>query len=125
MSEIIPGSFIEVCYPFVLEEVELPPDDPEATGPNKVMSWRPGIRGVLVPPDESEFVADAEGTMILTVVSTHKPGRFPERVFFTRKWRCPKGREFGKPKLHIVTAEKFRRLARGYQHEYRLLDGDA
>lgn len=115
---IVPGAFIEIRYPFVLEDV-----DPWFEGIEGTMkSWRPGVRYQLVPPDDSEAVADAHGTMIMTVVSIHKPAHYPERVFYTRRWRSPLGKEFGKPRLIIVTAEKFRRLARGYQHKYRLID---
>lgn len=121
MNDLSPNATFEVRYPFILEDVDLPPDDPEGSYPNTVKSWRPGTRYVHVPPDDSEAVADGEGVMLMTVVSTHKPPGYPERVFYTRRWRSPVGKEFGRPKLHIVTAEKFRRLARGYQHEYRVV----
>lgn len=58
--------------------------------------------------------------MRLTVVSVHRPGRFPTRVFFTRQFVTPDGKAFGKSKLHIVTVEKFRRLSSRYQIDYTM-----
>jgi hypothetical protein len=77
-------------------------------------TWRPGteFRG------DTECIAEGTGEIVLTVVSVHKPGRYPTRVFFTRKWRDPDGLEFGKPTCRCVTLEKFRRLARGYKFEF-------
>jgi hypothetical protein len=48
--------------------------------------WIPGCRSVMSPPDDCEFAADGEGEMVLTVVDTFKPGKYPERVFYTRKF---------------------------------------
>jgi hypothetical protein len=82
--------------------------------------WRPGVKSIPVY-DDFEDVAEAEGEMVLTVVDIHKPGRFPERVFYTRRWVDPDGNEFGKNKLHITTTPTFKRRAAGYYHEYRVL----
>lgn len=92
-------------------------------GPFTAKTWAPGVYHINLPPDgDTETRADGIGVQIITVVSTHKPGRFPERVFYIRRWRDPVGREFGNPKLHIKTAQAFRRLIRGYRHEYVLAD---
>lgn len=115
--ELVGGMEICVPYPFILDDFEGFDED----GPYKTKTWRPGVRFEQVSIDESESVADDEGVMILTVVSTHKPGRFPERVFYTRRWRNPKGAEFGKGKLFIATAQKFRRISRGYGYAYSVL----
>jgi hypothetical protein len=56
--------------------------------------------------------------MILTVVETFKPGRFPTRVFYTRQFIDPDGKTFGKSRLHIVTLEKFRRISAKYRLPY-------
>jgi hypothetical protein len=114
--ELEEGNVFRAPYPFVRDEY----DSPEEDGIVKVKTWKPGTRFEWVGPEDTECVADAVGEIILTVVSIHKPGRFPTRVFFTRRWRDPKGREFGKTKLHICTAEKFRRLASGYAHEFQI-----
>lgn len=58
--------------------------------------------------------------MVLTVIDHFKPGRFPARVFFTRRWVTPDGKEFGKGKLHIATIPAFKRRATAYMHEYEL-----
>lgn len=113
------GAVYTVPFPFVREEVELPPDDPEATTMAKVMSWRPGVR-FEARHDDTEAVADGMGAMLLTVVDVHKPGRFPTRVFFTRQWRDPDGKVFGRTNLRIMTLDAFRRRQRGYMHDFSL-----
>ncbi len=120
-----PGAFFEARYPFFREKVSLPPDDPEANIYCETESWRPGtyteVRGHGYDGEPyTHTVADGVGTIILTVVSVHKPGHFPTRVFFTRRWRDPDGREFGKTKLHQTTSSWFYTLANGYRHEYEM-----
>jgi hypothetical protein len=83
--------------------------------------WIPGTKSQDVCPDDCELVADGEGEMILSIVDIHKPGRYPERVFYTRKWIDPDGDEFGATKLRIITTPTFKRRAAGYYHEYRVL----
>lgn len=110
------GSVFSVPYPFVRDVYNSLEED----GPVEVPTWKPGVRYVAVGPEDSEAVADAAGRMILRVVDVFKPAHYPARVFYTRQWEDPKGRVFGKKGLRIVTLEKFRRLARGYQHEFRI-----
>jgi hypothetical protein len=112
----IAGDVFTVAYPFVRRAY----NGIDFEGAYEAQSWRPGIEYREVDaydigdgPASAPF-ADGEGAAIFTVVDTHKPGRFPTRVFFTRKFRAPDGHTFGKPGLHIVTLEKFRRLVRGY-----------
>lgn len=112
------GAVFEVPHPFILDDYEGLDED----GPFKTKSWRPGTRPEMCGPEDCEMVADAMGVQIVTVVSTHKPGRFPERVFYTRRWRAPTGREFGQGKLHTKTSQAFRRLIKGYRHPFQLLD---
>jgi len=90
------------------------------------LSWRPGIdyRMIGYHGDDSEEYANAMGKMHLTVVSTHKPGRYPERVFYTRQWESPDGKRFGKAGLKIATTYKFKRLCRGYLIEFVLAPGE-
>lgn len=110
------GVTFDVRFPFVRETVDL-------GGPATVDGWRPGVRFELRDPpygDESESMADGEGFMRLTVVSIHKPGRFPTRVFYTRQFTGPDGKTFGKGALRIKTLDAFRRIARAYQHPYRI-----
>lgn len=122
-AEVEIGKTYSVRYPFVLEEVELPPDDPEATQMATVKSWRPGVEWEQQDEGQACGVAEAIGEMLLTVVDVHKPGRFPTRVFFTRQWKDPNGRVFGKGALRIMTLDAFRRRMRGYLHEF-WIDGE-
>jgi hypothetical protein len=114
---------LEVPFPFVREEYSGPKDGEFFEGE----SWRPGVRfetrdsGYMYDPD-SVAVADSLGKMVLEVVSTHKPGRFPERTFYLRSFIDPDGRAFGKPKLRVTTSAAFRNLARGYRHEFEMSD---
>jgi hypothetical protein len=110
------GEVREVVYPFI----RAPYGYMDVEGPVESESWKPGTKDVQSYPDEFEAVAEARGLMRLTVVSVHKPGKYPTRVFCSRRFVDPDGREFGKGKLHIMTVEKFNRLSSGYQVEYRL-----
>lgn len=121
-EEIIAGTEFRVRYPFIRDTYT----EYEQDGPCEMRTWRPGVRmeQIYIPPDSAdvEAQADGEGEMILAVISVHKPGRFPTRVFYTRRWRDPAGREFGKARCMFCTLEKFRRLTRSYQHPYVVKD---
>ena len=112
------GSVFAFSYPFIREEREVYEED----GPVMMKSWRPGVRYEPVYQDDSEAIADGLGEQIVRVVDVHKPGRYPPRVFFTREWKDPSGKVFGKPGLHIKTLDAFRRLVSGYRYEYRVKD---
>lgn len=116
MRPITPGTTFVISYPFVREKLELLDED----GFHEVPTWNPGVRYEMSGPEDVEAVADGSGEAIFNVIDVHKPGRYPTRVFYTRRWRTPDGKEFGKSRLHIATLEKFRRLIRGYQHEFVL-----
>ncbi len=116
MTEITAGAMFAVPYPFVRDVFE----SWDADGPVRTVTWKPGVRNVLVPPDDCEAVADGVGAQILTVVSVHKPGRYPARVFYERQWSSPAETMFGKRKCLIKTQQAFRRVIAGYWHEYRL-----
>ena len=110
-------------YPFVRYVANLVDD--EGCG-YQTESWRPGCTREEDDRDEHGYpslcyVADGVGSMVLDVVATFKPGRFPERVFYTRRWVDPDGREFGKPnKLRVTTAAHFRSLLKGYRHDFEV-----
>lgn len=112
------GDVLRVKYPFVRCEVDVPEDDGFVT----IKSWKPGTESVFVYPDDSEDVAHGEGEMVLTIVDTFKPGKYPERIFFTRRWVRPDGAEFGKGKLHVLIRSAFTRRVKGYMHAYRLIE---
>lgn len=102
-------------YPFCRDKANVWDEE----GYGEIDTWRPGIRHV--EDDEGLWPeADAMGEMILSVVSIHRPGKFPTRIFYTRKWRTPDGKIFGKKKLLITTQQAFSRLLNGYRHKYDL-----
>jgi hypothetical protein len=109
------GQVDTLPYPFVRCKWSEVDDD----GMIERDGWKPGVEADQ-SAENTDYVADGMGRMTLTVVSVHKPGKFPVRVFFTRRFTDPEGREFGKGKCHIATAEKYRRLARCYQHDFEL-----
>lgn len=111
------GQVIEVPnYPFVREQfISFEPNGESFSDEG----WRPGCRIENDGPyGEGSYYADETGAMILTVVSLHKPGRYPTRVFFTRQWRDPDGKVFGVQKLRVTTEQAFKRMAKGYRHEF-------
>lgn len=114
-QKIAPGAVLCVRHPFVRDVYRAP--DPDV---GDAPCWRPGTRGEAVAPDDSREVADADGAQIITVVDVHKPGKYPARVFYVRRWRDPDGKEFGSGALRIKTLQAFRRLARGYRFEYEV-----
>ena len=123
-EKIQPGQTYTVAgYPFVRYVASLVGDD----GYYQTEGWRPGCcTREDDDPDEDGcqawvYVADGTGSMVLDVVATFKPGRFPERVFYTRRWIDPDGREFGQTgKLRIATTGQFRRLLKGYWHPFEV-----
>lgn len=111
------GDVVRVAYPFV-SDTYMAFDGVDEAVP--VPTWKPGVRWEQCGPEDMGAYADAVGAVEFTVVDVFKPGKFPTRVFVTRKFIDPYGRVFGKGKLHIWTLEKFRRLSRGYQHAFEL-----
>jgi len=110
------GDVIRVPYPFYWGEYEALDEG----GPHKVKTWMPGTYAEFVGPDSAEDFADGMGEMVLTVVSVHKPGRFPTRVFYTRQWIDPSGNSFGKNNCRITTSQQFKRMAKGYLFPFSL-----
>ena len=87
-----------------------------------VKIWRPGTRcehGDYKYSDE-QWVADGEGYMVLEVLGTFKPGRFPERTFYLRRFIDPAGRQFGKEKVRVIASTAFKRMLKGYRYPYLL-----
>lgn len=95
-------------YPFVRDTYH------GVDGP--IPTWRPGVR------EEGGVWTGAMGEMHLRVISTHKPGHYPERVFYTRRWRDPDGHMFGATSLKVTTTYNFRSLTAGYSSQYLLQD---
>lgn len=110
------GQVFEHSYPFVRDTYT----DLDNEGCHEVLSWKPGIAYVMCGPDDAEAVCEGEGKQVLTVVDVHKPGRFPTRVFYTRKFITPDGKSFGRKNLHITTVQAFRAKANGYAYPYKM-----
>lgn len=109
-----------VTYPFVRCVAEVF----DGEGISTILSWKPGTeyRGPPNQYTDCDRYADGVGEMILTEVGRYRPGKYPERVFFTRRFVSPDGVEFGKGKLHCVIASKFKRISTRYSHEYIIED---
>ena len=120
------GEVFNVSYPFCRETRIEQYADSDGMGEIKVPTWRPGVRNVVTDigneysHKDHYLEADAVGAQLLTVVGVYRPGRFPTRVFYTRQWRDPEGRVFGKTKCRITTVPAFRGLTRGYRHPFEL-----
>jgi hypothetical protein len=115
------GQRFEFPYPFA-RDTYIAHDGDEETGPTitEVPTWKVGVRHADKGEGDVESIADGLGTCVLTVVSLHKPGKYPERVFFTRTWVTPEGKAFGKTKCRMTTVGAFRSLTYGYRHPYVL-----
>lgn len=125
-TAILAGDVFKVPHPFRRTRVTLYETDYDGSRSYETDTWAPGVYTQMIPPDDCEWVADAIGHQVLTVVSTHKPGpRYPTRVFYTRQWRDPDGKTFGKTKLRILSEPAFNRLRRGYRYEFRLNKSEA
>jgi hypothetical protein len=124
MNDLEAGAIFRAPYPFILDKYTAVENDGDGYSTSEQTTWKPGTRleTVYIPPDDCDSVniADGVGEIILTIVSTHKPGHYPTRVFFVRQWRSPAGKEFGKRSCRCVTAEKFRRLAKGYAYPFEI-----
>lgn len=115
------GEVFNVAYPFARSTYSRWDGD-EETGPycTDVPTWAPGVRHADKGEGDVESIADGFGRMVLTVVSTHKPGKYPMRVFFTREWITPDGKQFGKRKCRVTTLGAFKALTQGYRHQFVL-----
>ena len=112
------GDRFSFAYPFIREDYTSMDGEGYAT----TQCWRPGCRMEPVY-DDARAVADGIGSQILTVVGTYKPTGYPERIFYTRKWVDPDGKQFGSNKLHIRSKSAFGELKRGYRHRFERAKG--
>lgn len=113
-ADIKAGDVFRVRFPFVRKMRTVWDIEDPFAGASQVETWVPGVANRFVPPDDGEAYANGEGWQILTVVSVHKPGRFPARVFFTQQFEDPDGGVFGKNKCRILTQSAFRHRLAGY-----------
>jgi hypothetical protein len=116
------GDRFEFPYPFSRSTYDQMDGGDEDNPPTftAVPSWKVGPSSESDGMDGCYSMADALGKCVLTVVSIHKPGKYPTRVFFTRTWITPDGKAFGKTKCRVTTVPTFLAMATGYMHDYEL-----
>lgn len=116
------GRVFEVPYPYVKDTwVEYYGTDET----DEVPTWKPGVRQEAMRGDEETYaVADGMGAQVVTVVGIYKPGRYPTRVFYSRQWRDPDGKLFGRAKCRSLIGSAFARLVQGYRYPFELTTGD-
>lgn len=110
------GVVFQFSYPFVRDIYCEQDEEGTAESP----TWTPGVRMEDRSSGKCAALADGIGQQIVTVVSTFKPGKFAVRVFYTRQWRDPSGKLFGKSNLRILSYSAFTGLVKGYRHEFEL-----
>ena len=112
MPDIIIDKTYSIRYPFIKDSYfDFSCDDDKPK-----IGWRPGVNYEKGDYQHGEFIADGEGLMLLKVISIHKPGKYPERVFYTKSWVSPDGVKFGKPGLKITTTSAFKNQIKGYRY---------
>lgn len=109
-TPIVAESEFRIVYPFFKSTVQEAP-----TG-----TWLPGTYYEARHANDEVSVCDGVGQMILKVVDVHKPGKYPERVFFVRTWIDPVGQVYGSTRLKITTTYTFNKLIQGYRYTYRI-----
>lgn len=86
-------------------------EPPEHGAPFDVGAWTPGFRAAFSPPGDARPVCDGYGEVIYTVVDYHiLPKPYPARVFYTRQFKDPDGKVFGKSKLRVTPVYTFWKL---------------
>lgn len=105
-----------VIYPFHKGKRELYDEAADARLEKEV--WEAGVTWDQIDEYEAIACADAVGTMVLVEIGRYTPPGYRERVFFTRYFIDPDGKEFGKKDLRMVGAAKFRRLCQGFRFGY-------
>ncbi|MTK63093.1 MAG: hypothetical protein F8N15_00760 [Methanobacterium sp.] len=115
-SEFSLGQEFRVPYPFVEKLGQIYNPD-TLNFVERRTGWNPGVH---MWTEHDGSTADAMGAMILTVVDIHRPGKYHTRVFYTRKWIDPDGKEFGSANLRWTTVTAFKRLLEGYRYAFEL-----
>jgi len=106
------GQEFEVRAPFVWYQTDIP--EPDGPGFVTVETWKPGFDA---ESDEynTYYLCHGFGQIIYTIIDFHKlPRPYPARVFYTRKFRDPDGKVFGKSKLRITTTAHFTRMIKSH-----------
>ncbi len=121
--DITENAVIEVTYPFIRTTYDSY-DELEGTHA-KLPTWQAGVGGMDFNGYSGTFRAfgaNAEGQMILTIVSIHKPGKYPERIFYTRQYRDPDGKIYGKTNLKIMATRSLKRYFKWFGEPYEIVD---
>lgn len=112
------GDIFEFRYPFIHDEYS----EQDEGGVATVKCWRPGCRFENDHNGETLTLADGIGQQILTCIGRYKPGKYPERIFYTRKWRDPSGKVFGKGACRVASLIAFRSIVSGYRHPFEMAE---
>lgn len=119
MSQFQSGQEHVISYPFSRDKYMDFGEDFNST-PVEMGTWRPGVVFEQMDDYEAYALADAMGSIVLTIIATFKPGNYPTRVFYTRHWIDPDGKRFGKGSLRMTTERNFKVMLRGYRHHFEL-----
>lgn len=117
-----------VAFPFIKVEYSGPKDGEFV---DDTTTFRPGTRFESELEDgnyggaDEEWQADGMGLMVLEVVGRFKPGKYAERTFYVRSFIDPAGRAFGKKNLRVISSAAFKRMLKGYRHEFTLPETEA
>jgi len=120
------GQIIETPYPFVRSTYEFPITYEPPQREKFINGWSPGCKFVEffdydgIP--SGGFIANAMGHSIVEIISIYKPGKYPIRYFYTRKWRDPDGKVFGKNRLKIKSQGGFNGDIGPYRFEFDIED---
>ena len=112
------GQVHRVEFPFTVSEY----DDYEG----KVKVWKPGVRFEDVRGyGNTEGFADGVGTMVIEIVSLHRPSnRHPMMVFYNRRWEYPDGTTAKTRGLKIKSASALRRIVSGYRYPFEIEEAE-
>ena len=106
MKQDEPIEVYERAYPFCMERKKWIYNSARGCEEQRD-TWYPGYQE---NPWGGGLEANGVGKVQYAVISRHKPGRYPTRIFYTRTWIDPDGRTFGKSGLRMCTVNKFNRL---------------
>ena len=124
MNNIEAGEIFSHPYPFFRCKTV---DYSKLDIPNqpKTESWRPGTYWKQDANGEADCLADGVGERIFEIVSIHKPGKYPTRVFYLQRWKDPDGKEFERKRnpLRITSVGNFRVMLKGYRYSYDVENG--
>lgn len=85
--------------------------------------WRPGAwESEPRHNDDPMPACHGLGFVYFKVVSVHKPGRYPTRVFYTRRFVTPDDEALPESGCLCVTMEKFKRLRKDFYVPYVVVE---